>query len=188
MIDTTLILRRLLTSALLVTISACSFAPTTPPPPLVEIEIPSEPAPAVSIPVPESAVISELPNQGVINPTVVPVSPTVIVNNRQSPAVVALLNSADAAQQQGNFKSAQTTLQRAQRIAPKDPDVYYKLAVTHRNLEDYRLAEQVALKGVSIVQGQTKELRRFWLLIADIRMQSGDIVAAEKAEHMASRY
>ena len=60
--------------------------------------------------------------------------------------------------------------------------------VTHCNLEDYRLAEQVALKGISIVQGQTKELRRFWLLIADIRMQSGDIVAAEKAEHMASRY
>ena len=84
MIDTTLILRRLLTSALLVTISACSLAPTTPPPPLVEIEIPSEPAPAVSIPVPESAVISELPNQDAINPTVVPVSPTVIVNNQQS--------------------------------------------------------------------------------------------------------
>ena len=71
MIETTLIPRRLLTSALLVTISACSFAPTTPP--LVEIEIPSEPAPAVSIPVPESAVISELPNQDAINPTVVPV-------------------------------------------------------------------------------------------------------------------
>jgi hypothetical protein len=31
-------------------------------------------------------------------------------------------------------------------------------------------------------------LRKFWLLIADIRMQSGDIVAAEKAEHTASRY
>ncbi|MFT7234528.1 MAG: hypothetical protein ACI9QV_000090 [Methylophagaceae bacterium] len=62
------------------------------------------------------------------------------------------------------------------------------MAVTHRNLEDYRLAEQVALKGVSIVQGQPTELRKFWLLITDIRMQSGDIVATEKAEHIAGQY
>ena len=180
--------RRLIGSFTLVIVSACSTTPVTPPPPIVEIEIPRAPAPAVSIPAPDSAVISELPNQADINPNLVPVSPSTIASGQQSPAVIALLNSADTAQQQGNFKSAQTTLQRAQRIAPRDPEVYYKLAVTHRNLEDYRLAEQVALKGVSIVQGQTRQLRKFWLLIADIRMQSGDIVAAEKAEYRASRY
>ena len=180
--------RRLIGSFTLVIVSACSTTPVTPPPPIVEIEIPRAPAPAVSIPAPDSAVISELPNQADINPNLVPVSPSTIASGQQSPAVIALLNSDDTAQQQGNFKSAQTTLQRAQRIAPRDPEVYYKLAVTHRNLEDYRLAEQVALKGVSIVQGQTRQLRKFWLLIADIRMQSGDIVAAEKAEYRASRY
>ena len=180
--------RRLIGSFTLVIVSACSTTPVMPPPPIVEIEIPRTPAPAVSIPAPDSTVISELPNQADINPTLVPVSPSTIASGQQSPAVIALLNSADTAQQQGNFKSAQTTLQRAQRIAPRDPEVYYKLAVTHRNLEDYRLAEQVALKGVSIVQGQTRQLRKFWLLIADIRMQSGDIVAAEKAEYRASRY
>jgi len=179
---------RLIGSFTLVIVSACSTTPVMPPPPIVEIEIPRTPAPAVSIPAPDSTVISELPNQADINPTLVPVSPSTIASGQQSPAVIALLNSADTAQQQGNFKSAQTTLQRAQRIAPRDPEVYYKLAVTHRNLEDYRLAEQVALKGVSIVQGQTRQLRKFWLLIADIRMQSGDIVAAEKAEYRASRY
>ena len=179
---------RLIGSFTLVIVSACSTTPVMPPPPIVEIEIPRAPAPAVSIPAPDSPVISELPNQADINPNLVPVSPSTIASGQQSPAVIALLNSADTAQQQGNFKSAQTTLQRAQRIAPRDPEVYYKLAVTHRNLEDYRLAEQVALKGVSIVQGQTRQLRKFWLLIADIRMQSGDIVAAEKAEYRASRY
>jgi tetratricopeptide (TPR) repeat protein len=144
--------------------------------------------PAVAIPVPDAPAISALPEPAEINKPIVPVSPTVIETRRQSDAVIALLNSAEAAQQQGDFKSAQTTLQRAQRIAPRDPNVYYKLAVTHRNLEDYRLAEQVALKGVSIVQGQRAQLRKFWLLIADIRMQSGDITAAEKAEKIAERY
>jgi Flp pilus assembly protein TadD len=137
---------------------------------------------------PDIAIISELPAHAEINKPIVPVSPTTIETHHQSDAVIALLSSAEAAQQQGDFKSAQTTLQRAQRIAPRDPSVYYKLAVTHQNLEDYRLAEQVALKGVSIVQGQRPQLRKFWLLIADIRLQAGDIVAAERAEHTASRY
>ncbi|MFT7235298.1 MAG: tetratricopeptide (TPR) repeat protein [Methylophagaceae bacterium] len=180
--------RRFLSISILVIVSACSTTATKPPPPLLAIEIPSPSAPAVSIPAPESALISELPSQQVVNPALVPISPSIIATKRQSSAIVALLYSADTAQQQGDFKSAQSTLQRAQRIAPRDPEVYYKLAVTHRNLEDYRLAEQVALKGVSIVQGQPSQLRRFWLLIADIRMQSGDVVAAEKAEITANRY
>lgn len=188
MIDYKPMTHRLLVSFFLALISACSTAPKTPPPPVVEIEIPSLPTPAMTIPVPASAEISELPSQDKINRDIVPVSPPLVVTKRQSPAVIALLDSADAAQQQGNFKSAQTTLQRAQRIAPQDPEVYYQLSLTHRDLKDYRLAEQVALKGVSIVQGQTDQLRRFWLLIADIRLQSGDIEAAEKAEYRASQY
>jgi tetratricopeptide (TPR) repeat protein len=177
--------RRLTATALLVFISACASTPPLSVPPPIEV---ITPPPAVSIPMPDTAVISELPDQAEINKPIVPVSPTTIETHHQSDAVIALLNTAEAAQQQGDFKSAQTTLQRAQRIAPRDPSVYYKLAVTHQNLEDYRLAEQVALKGVSIVQGQPDQLRKFWLLIASIRLQAGDVVAAERAEHTASRY
>ncbi len=175
--------RRLTVITSLLFISACASTPPLSVPPPIEV-VP----PAVAIPVPDAPIISELPEPVEINKPIVPVSPTVIETHQQSDAVIALLNSAESAQQQGDFKSAQTTLQRAQRIAPRDPNVYYKLAVTHRNLEDYRLAEQVALKGVSIVQGQRAQLRKFWLLIADIRMQAGNITAAEKAEHTAGRY
>lgn len=175
--------RRLIGIASLLFISACASTPPLSVPPPIKT-----PPPAVAIPIPDSGGISELPEPVEINKPIVPVSPTVIETHRQSDAVIALLDSAETAQQQGDFKSAQTTLQRAQRIAPRDPAVYYNLAITHRNLEDYRLAEQVALKGVSIVQGQRDQLRKFWLLIADIRLQAGDIVAAEKAEHTASRY
>ncbi len=176
--------RHLLSAILLLSVSACS---TMPP---VSVPAPVEPPPpaAVSIPMPDRAEITVVPEPVEINKAIVPVSPAIIETRQQNDAVIALLNSAEAAQQQGDFKSAQTTLQRAQRIAPRDPHVYYKLAVTHRNLEDYKMAEQVALKGVSIVQGQREQLRKFWLLIADIRMQAGNITAAEKAQKIAERY
>jgi len=176
--------RQLLLAALLLSVSACSTVQPIPPvKPPVEV-----PPAAVSIPMPDRSVIAEVPEPIEINKPIVPVSPQVIETRQQNDAVVALLNSAESAQQQGDYKSAQSTLQRAQRIAPRDPNVYYRLAETHRNLEDYRLAEQVALKGVSIVQGQRVQLRRFWLLIADIRMQAGNITAAEQAEQIAERY
>jgi len=184
LIDSQLHARRILAAALLLFISACSTTPPLVVAPTVE---PAPPA-AVSIPMPDRSVIAEVPEPVEINKAIVPVSPTIIETRQQNDAVVALLDSAEAAQKQGDFKSAQTTLQRAQRIAPRDPNVYYKLAVTHRNLEDYKLAEQVALKGVSIVQGQRPQLRKFWLLIADIRMQAGNITGAENAEKIAERY
>jgi TolA-binding protein len=79
-------------------------------------------------------------------------------------------------------------LQRAQRIAPSDPKVYYQLAKAHYELEDFRLAEQVALKGVSYAQGDNTEQKRFWLLLADIRTKKGDKAGAIAARKQADRY
>ena len=122
------------------------------------------------------------------NKPLVPVSPAVITPSRQSPAVIALLESAQQYNQQGDIQAAQSSLQRAQRIAPQDPEIYYALANIHRNLQDYALAEQVALKGVSIVQGQAVQLRRFWLLIADIRQDAGNTTGSKKAKIIADNY
>ena len=136
----------------------------------------------------KAKLIAGLAKQAQINKPIVPVSPTAIEVDLQNDAVTALLDSAKTALLQGDLKAAQTILQRVQRIAPRDPNVYYKLASTHLDLKDYKLAEHVALKGVSLAQGQDFQLRKLWLMIADIRLQSGDIIAAEKAEHTASRY
>ena len=136
----------------------------------------------------KAKLIAGLAKQAQINKPIVPVSPTAIEVDLQNDAVTALLDSAKTALLQGDLKAAQTILQRVQRIAPRDPNVYYKLASTHLDLKDYKLAENVALKGVSLAQGQDFQLRKLWLMIADIRLQSGDIIAAEKAEHTASRY
>jgi Flp pilus assembly protein TadD len=105
-----------------------------------------------------------------------------------NPAVMALLGNAASQQNQGDIYAAQTSVQRAQRISPNDPNVYYALATIHRDLNDYVLAEQVALKGVSIVRGQAKQLQRFWLLIAEIRQRAGNITGSKQAQKQAQKY
>lgn len=107
---------------------------------------------------------------------------------KQSPAVIALLDRAEQARVSGDLRSAQNNLQRAQRIAPRDPKVYYSLAQTHMSLEDYDLAEQVALKGVSLSAGNQVLLKRFWQLITEIRLRAGDASGAEVAKLRAQKY
>ena len=167
--------RRLTCLVLILFISAC-------------VSTPQSPNDVSSAEIAKAKLIAGLAKQVQINKPIVPVSPTAIEVDLQNDAVTALLDSAKTALLQGDLKAAQTILQRVQRIAPRDPNVYYKLASTHLDLKDYKLAENVALKGVSLAQGQDFQLRKLWLMIADIRLQSGDIIAAEKAEHTASRY
>jgi tetratricopeptide (TPR) repeat protein len=102
--------------------------------------------------------------------------------------VLALLSDAEQSRSAGDYRAAQGSLQRAQRIAPRDPEVYYSLAVTHMELEDFDLAEQVALKGVSVAQGNAYQLRRLWQLIAKIRLRSGDPEGSRQAEQKADSY
>ncbi len=122
------------------------------------------------------------------NTAIVPVAPSSIESAPKNAAVIALLDSAKQQKQGGELHAAQTSLQRAQRIAPRQPEVYYDLAKVHIELEDYGLAEQVALKGVSIVQGQPTQLHKFWNLIAEIRTAAGNNSGAKKAKEMADRY
>jgi tetratricopeptide (TPR) repeat protein len=121
-------------------------------------------------------------------PSVAPSAPQRLPEAPRNTALISLLDTATAQQQQGDYRAAQTTLQRAQRIAPQDPEVYYKLAATHRNLEDYALAEQVALKGVSIVQGRPAELKRFWLLLTEVYSLAGNGQKAKEAQLKAASY
>jgi tetratricopeptide (TPR) repeat protein len=147
---------------------------------------------AVAIPLPEETVNqsqqSTAPLTTEPNAILVPISPSMIEPEQQNTAVIALLNEANNYSKQGDLRSAQTSLQRAQRIAPRDPQVYYALANTHLTLQDYILAEQVALKGISIVQGQPDQLNQFWNLIAFIRDAAGNTSGAKQARETASRY
>jgi tetratricopeptide (TPR) repeat protein len=147
---------------------------------------------AVAIPLPEETVRQSqqatAPLKTEPKAISVPMSPAVIKPAQQNNAVIALLNEANNYSHQGDLSSAQTSLQRAQRIAPRDPEVYYALANTHLTLQDYGLAEQVALKGISIVQGQPDQLNQFWNLIAVIRTTAGNTSGAKQARDAANRY
>lgn len=103
-------------------------------------------------------------------------------------AVVALLDGAQQSTAGGDLRAAQNSLERALRIAPQDPQVYYQLADVQRRLGQFLQAEQVALKGINVASGQPQQLRRFWSLIALIRSDAGDAEGARKAQEEASRY
>lgn len=106
----------------------------------------------------------------------------------QSPAVVALLESARSDSRGGNLRLAQSRLERALRIAPRDPEVYIQLADVQRRQGQFLQAEQVALKGVSVASGQPRTLKRLWLLVADIRQEGGNTQGAQEARQKASAY
>ena len=185
-------LTRISTLILIIGVSACSsVAPVKTSVPTEDPTQTQQKYEAVPVHEPENTVITPQEKPQTLKEktvVIVPVSPTTIEQKKQSPAVIALLESAQQANRNGDTRSAQTSLQRAQRIAPQDPDVYYALANIHRDLQDYGLAEQVALKGVSIMQGQALQLKRFWFLIADIREEAGNTSGAKKARQTAALY
>lgn len=186
------ILRLLLTLLALAGLTACSMSPVYAPPVESRTEPPAEKQPEASAetdepePAPEAAQASGIgdePEAVEENTTPAPATPF-----RSKPAVIALMGSARAAQRSGDLQSAQNDLQRAQRIAPRDPNIYFELADIHYQMQDYPLAEQVALKGVSLAGQDRGLLRKFWLLISEIRYASGNNAGGQQAAQQADQY
>ncbi len=74
-------------------------------------------------------------------------------------AVNTLLAQADDARQQGDLDAAIAAAERALRIAPADPAVYYQLAVLRMQRGDLALADQLARKGLSYQPDPGLQLR-----------------------------
>ncbi|MBV0934201.1 tetratricopeptide repeat protein [Marinobacterium weihaiense] len=149
--------------------------------------VPAEPAPGVKVTPIETAPVIRAQRGAEDTPAPVPQAP-VTVRQPQSPAVVALLDSARRDTGSGNLRTAQSRLERALRIAPRDPEVYFQLADVQRRQGQFLQAEQVALKGVSVASGQAGALRRLWLLVADIRAEAGNAAGARQARQKAAAY
>ena len=111
-----------------------------------------------------------------------------VTRQASNPAVLALLENASKQKRSGQVQAAQSSLSRAQRIAPRDPEVYYQLADLNRIQKQWGQAEQLALKGTNMAIGDAIMLRRLWLLIADIRSQAGQHSDARKARQQAMQY
>ncbi|WP_323752220.1 tetratricopeptide repeat protein [Marinobacter sp.] len=100
-------------------------------------------------------------------------------------AAVALIRDADQRLQQGDSAGAISRLERAQRVAPRSAEVYFKLAEAYVAGNNLGAAEQFTLKGLSLAGNDNRMQRSGWLLLADIRRARGNVAGASQAEDRA---
>jgi len=162
---------------LLLLVQGCS-APTRPasPPPVVEQGATTAPA------APPQTFI---PDRVQPPPQRPPVATT-------SPPVVALLGQAEDAANAGNLEAAAASLERAIRIEPRNPLLWYHLATVRLAQQEPVQAEQLAAKSNSLAAGNPVQQARNWKLIASARQAQGDSngaqAAARRARELAGRY
>ncbi|MGY8906266.1 hypothetical protein ABXT60_01640 [Candidatus Njordibacter sp. Uisw_056] len=102
--------------------------------------------------------------------------------------VEQLLTEADQLKAQGKVTEAVIQLQRAQRIAPREPKVYARLAALQLSLGEASRAEQLALKGLTLVPNKKSYQYYFWKLIGASRSNLGDSQGEAKAIAQAAKY
>ncbi|WP_341304822.1 tetratricopeptide repeat protein [Pseudomonas sp. TMP25] len=99
--------------------------------------------------------------------------------------VLALLTTAQQQQGGGDLNGAASSLERAQRIAPREPQVLYRLAEVRLAQGDAAQAEQFARRGLSYASGRPALQASLWNLIAQARERQGDAAGAAAAREQA---
>ncbi len=99
--------------------------------------------------------------------------------------VLALLTSAQQLQSSGDLNGAASSLERAQRIAPREPQVLYRLAELRLAQGDAAQAEQVARRALTYAADRPALQASLWNLIAQARERQGDPAGAAQARERA---
>jgi len=142
--------------------------PAYPPPPVIEQGSPApvqQPSPVQTVPVqpqPRTHSVTSHP-----------------------PAVVALLGQAEAQANGGDLASAAVSLERALRIDPRNPVIWYHLATVRLEQGEPAQAEQLAVKSTSLAGGNRIQQARNWRLIVQARQAQGNPDGAVAAERRA---
>jgi len=127
-------------------------------------------------------------NQAVLLGRVSPVKPS---NNQLKDdqkldgVVLALLREADSHQKTGNLNLAATTLERAQRISPREPAVLYHLADIRLLQNNPQIAEQIATRALVYASGKPSMQAKLWDLISKCRFKLGDHSGSVQAHEQA---
>jgi hypothetical protein len=100
--------------------------------------------------------------------------------------VLALLTTAQQQQSTGDLNGASSSLERAQRVAPREPQVLYKLAQVRLAQGDAPQAEQLARRGLTYANGRASLQASLWNLIAQAREKQGDAAGAALARQKAN--
>lgn len=99
--------------------------------------------------------------------------------------VLALLTTAQSQQGSGDFNGAASSLERAQRIAPREPQVLYRLAQVRLSQGDAPQAEQLARRALTYANGRPSLQAELWNTIAQAREKQGDSAGAALARQKA---
>ncbi len=99
--------------------------------------------------------------------------------------MVALLGQAEDHANAGDLESAAASLERAIRIEPRNPLLWYHLATVKLAQQEAAQAEQLAVKSNSLAAGNRLQQSRNWRLIARARQALGDGTGARAAERRA---
>ena len=153
---------------------------------------PWTPGPSTSGPI-DSAPIQTAPiNQGTYNmpstPSGIPSSPSaggLSADEQLDGPVLALLTTAQQQQAGGDLNGASSSLERAQRVAPREPQVLYRLAQVRMAQGDAPQAEQFARRGLTLASGRPDLQASLWALIGDARAAQGDAAGAAQARQKA---
>lgn len=149
-----------------------------------EQDLPSLPIQEESIEVPQTPQVVQYEEPELLEQAQVQANVQVAAVQSTAP-VQALLRTAQQQQSGGDLNGAATSLERAQRIAPRDPQVLYRLAEVRLAQGDAREAEQLAQRGLGFSSGQPGLQAGLWDLIADAREKLGDAQGAEQARSRA---
>jgi predicted Zn-dependent protease len=103
-----------------------------------------------------------------------------------NPAVVALLDSADAKEQAGNLEQAGVALERALRLEPRNAMLWHRLARVRLKQGQLQAAVDMAAKSNSLA-GENADLQAWnWAVIAEAKEKQGDSKGAAAARARVS--
>ncbi|AZF01931.1 TPR domain protein [Pseudomonas orientalis] len=153
---------------------------------------PWTPGPSTSGPIDSTPIQTAPVNQGTYNmpstPSGIPSSSGaggLSADEQLDGPVLALLTTAQQQQAGGDLNGASSSLERAQRVAPREPQVLYRLAQVRMAQGDAPQAEQFARRGLSMANGRPDLQASLWALIGDARAAQGDAAGAAQARAKA---
>jgi tetratricopeptide (TPR) repeat protein len=118
-------------------------------------------------------------------PSGIPAGGSLAADEQLDGPVLALLTTAQQQQGSGDLNGAASSLERAQRIAPREPQVLYRLAEVRLAQGDAAQAEQLARRGLSFASGRPALQAGLWGLIGQARERQGDPAGAAQARERA---
>ena len=99
--------------------------------------------------------------------------------------VLSLLTTAQQQQGSGDLNGASSSLERAQRIAPREPQVLYRLAQVRLAQGEPAQAEEFARRALTYSNGRPDLQTGLWNVIAQSKDRQGDTAGAALARQKA---